>query len=1281
MNRLLSPLLLALLPTFAFCQHSLLWEISGNGLSRPSYLYGTMHVSDKIAFHLTDSFFLALKGVDVVALETNPEHWVENDFGNPDRSRNYEYSSSTGYSDEPDYLYGDFYRNATAIFIPDDETYLAAYSDNNWLINSYLYRYSDPRGDYGEDTYLDLFIFQCGKKLSKQIAALEEEQEVLRLLKLAYDKPREKNEEEENAEYMEKKRIQAALEEDGKSWGDLIDEAYRSGNLERLDSLEIVTSPSRRFRKYFIDDRNRNMVRRMDSIMQSGRTVFTGIGAAHLPGQYGAIKLLQEMGYTVRPVTGKITNKSIKEKEKLESLLFQQEASLQYAYDSLFSVVAPGKLYETGGVQTNNYSLYPDMANSAYYSVKRIAHHAYLKDKTPEVVLQELEEMFYEYIPGDIQTQTAITTNNGWPGYDILSKTKRGSYLRYRIVVSPLEVIIFKASGIGEFVLRAKEAQTFFNTIKFAEPTSAWRTFRPAYGLFTLDLPAPFISDQTPQGASVDGAERIAIAEGAAGNDRYYASVYYLNDFTYIESDSFELIRLTDMFMEDLKDAQYVNRGYTMNTSQGYPTAESTWENGKAYIHTRSVIKGPYYFFLSAYTTTPERPEQYFQSLKLQDFQYSKPFTAYTDTSLYFTVSTIFPAPDTTLTMDEIEYGGYNDYGYYYKKNDDIDRSYLPETRSATFSSEVTPENIFVQYHKYHDYVYFKEPETFWNSFDTTFTRFDGFTMTRRKFVDAGPVQSLEFMLTDSFSTRGIYKKFIQKDNALFQLSTVIDTAGAISPFVVAFYDSFTPSDSVDGRSIFESPADMFFSNLNGSDTMKREQAIRSIDVVNLNDTDATRLIQWMQDSVYYTMELDKRESFIRTLGDLKHPDVVPALKKIYVDAGDTMQLQTSALRALSGIRTKEATQAFTDLLYIETPLAKKNYSFGWLFSGFNDSLELAEILFPEAFDFIAFPEYQYPVYRMLAELMIDDSTNIRLYEGQIKQLISQATAELKRNLSYEDEDSYSYNTYSNDHYFPKLRDITDNGKSASTSFYGSDLDSHFGELFYIFNEDTYSDLLVTMDDEPEQFNWAESLLDHYSILLTPFYDDPAVKKYFDRILRSEEAELKLHTALTMLEAGLPVADSIWLNMQKDRSTRYAVISELIEMGRKDKIDTAYGNQRMLCEGILYQYELTEEGDSIAFVDKRFVSTPEAEGYIYFFRSKMGRDKGWSLDCTGIQPADTTQIEVDPMFIHFGNVILDDADMEEQIDEILSNLELIGRSRVRITFGKKSASYSDWDDY
>jgi hypothetical protein len=61
-------------------QLGLLWEISGGDMKAPSYLYGTMHVSQRIAFHLSDTFFIALKNVDQIALESDPSSWME-EFG------------------------------------------------------------------------------------------------------------------------------------------------------------------------------------------------------------------------------------------------------------------------------------------------------------------------------------------------------------------------------------------------------------------------------------------------------------------------------------------------------------------------------------------------------------------------------------------------------------------------------------------------------------------------------------------------------------------------------------------------------------------------------------------------------------------------------------------------------------------------------------------------------------------------------------------------------------------------------------------------------------------------------------------------------------------------------------------------------------------------------------------------------------------------------------------------------------------------------------------------
>ena len=70
---------------FSFSQQteqSLLWEITGNGLTTPSYIYGTMHVSKKVAFRLDDVFFDALEKSESIALESDPSTWLDHNYEN-----------------------------------------------------------------------------------------------------------------------------------------------------------------------------------------------------------------------------------------------------------------------------------------------------------------------------------------------------------------------------------------------------------------------------------------------------------------------------------------------------------------------------------------------------------------------------------------------------------------------------------------------------------------------------------------------------------------------------------------------------------------------------------------------------------------------------------------------------------------------------------------------------------------------------------------------------------------------------------------------------------------------------------------------------------------------------------------------------------------------------------------------------------------------------------------------------------------------------------------------
>src|SRR4051812_34490264 len=56
---------------------TLLWKISGNGLDRPSYLYGTMHLQDKRLFQFGDSLYRSLEHVEGFALEIDFREFMD----------------------------------------------------------------------------------------------------------------------------------------------------------------------------------------------------------------------------------------------------------------------------------------------------------------------------------------------------------------------------------------------------------------------------------------------------------------------------------------------------------------------------------------------------------------------------------------------------------------------------------------------------------------------------------------------------------------------------------------------------------------------------------------------------------------------------------------------------------------------------------------------------------------------------------------------------------------------------------------------------------------------------------------------------------------------------------------------------------------------------------------------------------------------------------------------------------------------------------------------------
>ena len=107
-----------------------------------------MHVSNKIAFHLGDTFFTALDQSDLVCLESDPGKWIEEMYASDNSAMISQHAGFYNYSSE------DFYENLTNFDQPQKKDLENALRQKHSLENGFLYRGSNYNEEYEENTYL-----------------------------------------------------------------------------------------------------------------------------------------------------------------------------------------------------------------------------------------------------------------------------------------------------------------------------------------------------------------------------------------------------------------------------------------------------------------------------------------------------------------------------------------------------------------------------------------------------------------------------------------------------------------------------------------------------------------------------------------------------------------------------------------------------------------------------------------------------------------------------------------------------------------------------------------------------------------------------------------------------------------------------------------------------------------------------------------------------------------------------------------------------------------------
>lgn len=258
---------------------SILWEVSGNGLSKPSYLLGTIHVMCKKDFEMKPKVLKALEKSENLVMEIN--YTDQGEITNLQKMLQADKKIS---------------EQITSTEAKELDEILKEYHTNLQNIDNYsspaLYALISTKAIPCPQTEVKMYeieLLQKALKEKKSIKALESVNDQLNAINQAYGL----------------KDIIAQLKM-GKEYEMLMQKTIAAFKDEDLKTLDILLKDKRfmneKQEEAMLSNRNKNWVEKMPEIMKKESSFFA-VGSGHLWGTNGLINLLKSKGYTLKPIT------------------------------------------------------------------------------------------------------------------------------------------------------------------------------------------------------------------------------------------------------------------------------------------------------------------------------------------------------------------------------------------------------------------------------------------------------------------------------------------------------------------------------------------------------------------------------------------------------------------------------------------------------------------------------------------------------------------------------------------------------------------------------------------------------------------------------------------------------------------------------------------------------------------------------------------------------------------------------------------------------------------
>lgn len=266
--------------SFAQETSSLLWKISGNNLTKPSYLFGTIHLLPEDKYFFSDNMMKALSSTEVLALEANM-----------------------------DIPFAEQMKMATEMIMPEGKSWAdhmtaedyalvkSAFVDSLGIKEKKLEKYTKIKPIYvggliltdllGKVKMYEQELSSMAKKEKKNVIGLETIQEQMEIVSNITIED----------QMDDLKTTTASMLRD---YNELL-AAYLAQDLTQLGELATKEEGFDKMEAKLLTERNDKWIVAMKDQLSKNSTFFA-VGAMHLVGEKGLISQLKAAGYTVEAV-------------------------------------------------------------------------------------------------------------------------------------------------------------------------------------------------------------------------------------------------------------------------------------------------------------------------------------------------------------------------------------------------------------------------------------------------------------------------------------------------------------------------------------------------------------------------------------------------------------------------------------------------------------------------------------------------------------------------------------------------------------------------------------------------------------------------------------------------------------------------------------------------------------------------------------------------------------------------------------------------------------------